>query len=53
MSKMLDKAIKLCDSICKYTVKIESMSEAIDYCVENNIQEYNIFLLGSIYAIKV
>lgn len=34
-------------------IKFESMSEAIDYCVENNIQEYNIFLLGSIYAIKV
>lgn len=34
-------------------IKFESMSESIDYCVENNIQEYNIFLLGSIYAIRV
>ena len=34
-------------------IKFESMSEAIGYCAENNIPEYNIFLLGSIYAIKV
>lgn len=34
-------------------IKFESLSEAINYCIYNNITEYNIFQLGSIYAVKV